>query len=121
MMGLYAREVSTPSTTSLAAFLYSVLPNDTDFTHAVEAGMAGFNIAFIGEPFHYHSVTSTPATLDQASLQHMGGQALDLTRALVQAETLPGQAPDAIFSDVFGLFTLAYPAWAAAPGSSRLA
>lgn len=111
MMGLYAREVSTPSTTSLAAFLYSVLPNDTDFTHAVEAGMGGFNIAFIGEPFHYHSVTSTPATLDQASLQHMGGQALDLTRALVQAETLPGQAPDAIFSDVFGLFTLAYPAW----------
>jgi hypothetical protein len=111
MMGLYARKVSTPSTTSLAAFLYSILPNDTDFTHAVEAGMAGFNIAFIGEPFHYHSVTSTPATLDQASLQHMGGQALDLTRALVEAESLPAPAPDAVFSDVFGLFTLAYPAW----------
>lgn len=112
MMDLYAREVSTPSTTSLAAFLYSILPNDTDFTHAVEAGMAGFNIAFIGEPFHYHSVTSTPATLNQASLQHMGNQALDLTRALVEGEALPGPAPDAIFSDVFGLFTLAYPAWA---------
>lgn len=112
MMDLYAREVSTPSTTSLAAFLYSILPNDTDFTHAVEAGMAGFNIAFIGEPFHYHSVTSTPATLNQASLQHMGNQALDLTRALVAADALPGPAPDAIFSDVFGLFTLGYPAWA---------
>lgn len=111
MMGLYAREVSTPSTTSLAAFLYSILPNDTDFTHAVEAGMAGFNIAFIGEPFHYHSVTSTPATLNQASLQHMGHQALDLTRALVEDDALPAPASDAIFSDVFGLFTLAYPAW----------
>lgn len=111
MMGLYAREVSKPSTTSLAAFLYSILPNDTDFTHAVEAGMAGFNIAFIGEPFHYHSITSTPETLNQASLQHMGGQALDLTRALVEVDALPSQASDAIFSDIFGLFTLAYPAW----------
>lgn len=112
MMDLYARAVSTPSTTSLAAFLYSILPNDTDFTHAVDAGMAGFNIAFIGEPFHYHSVTSTPATLNQASLQHMGNQALDLTRALVEADSLPASAPDAIFSDIFGLFTLAYPGWA---------
>lgn len=112
MMGLYAREVSTPSTTSLAAFLYSILPNDTDFTHAVEAGMAGFNIAFIGEPFHYHSVTSTPATLDQASLQHMGAQTLDLTRALTYDAQLPEARPDAVFSDIFGLFTLAYPAWA---------
>lgn len=112
MMKLYARAVSTPSTTSLAAFLYSILPNDTDFTHAVDAGMAGFNIAFIGEPFHYHSVTSTPATLNQASLQHMGNQALDLSRALVEADSLPAEAPDAIFSDIFGLFTLTYPGWA---------
>ena len=111
LMALYAREVRQPATTSLAALLYSILPNDTDFTHALGAGLTGYNIAFIDEPFHYHAVTSTPETLNPASLQHMGGQALDLSRALVRADPLPQAAPDAVFSDVFGLFTLMYPAW----------
>jgi len=111
MMGLYARAVSRPSTTSLAAFLYSILPNDTDFSHPRDHGIAGFNLAFIDEPFHYHSATATPNALDQGSLQHLGGQALDLTRALLSVETLPAPRPNAVFSDLFGLFTVVYPAW----------
>ncbi|WP_296817666.1 M20/M25/M40 family metallo-hydrolase [Brevundimonas sp.] len=111
MIGLYQRAVRQPTGTSLATYLYSVLPNDTDFSHPRDLGVAGFNLAFIGEPFHYHSPTSTPAELDQGSLQHIGDQALDLTRALVTTGALPGRAPDAVFSDVFGLFTVTYPAW----------
>lgn len=111
MMGLYARAVSEPSTTSLAAFLYSILPNDTDFSHPRDLGIGGFNLAFIDAPFHYHSASSTPNTLDQGSLQHLGSQALDLTRALLSEEALPEPRPNAVFSDVFGLFTLVYPAW----------
>lgn len=111
MMGLYARSVSQPSTTSLAAFLYSILPNDTDFSHPRDQGLPGFNIAFIGEPFYYHSANATPDHLNQGSLQHMGTQALDLTRALLSAQALPEQRPNAVFSDIFGLFTLLYPAW----------
>ncbi|HRH20580.1 MAG TPA: M20/M25/M40 family metallo-hydrolase [Brevundimonas sp.] len=111
MMDLYARAVSEPSSTSLAAFLYSILPNDTDFSHPRDQGLPGFNIAFIGEPFFYHSANSTPDNLDQGSLQHMGSQALDLTRALLTANQLPPPRDNAIFSDVFGQFTVAYPAW----------
>ncbi len=111
MMDLYARNVRKPSTTSLAAFLYSILPNDTDFSHSRDQHIAGFNIAFIGEPFHYHSATATPNALDQGSLQHLGSQALDLTRALLAANDLPEPRPNAVFSDLFGLFTLTYPAW----------
>ena len=112
LMALYAREVRQPATTSLAALLYSILPNDTDFTHALGTGLTGFNIAFIDAPFHYHAVTSTPETLDPGSLQHMGSQALDLSRGLIGADVLPNRAPDTVFSDVFGLFTLVYPTWA---------
>ena len=111
MVALYRDAVSQPAGTSLATYLYSVLPNDTDFSHPRDLGMAGFNIAFIGEPFHYHSPTSTPAELERGSLQHMGGQALDLTRALLAAPALPDRAPDAVFFDIFGLFTVSYPAW----------
>ncbi|MBN8552236.1 MAG: M28 family peptidase [Caulobacterales bacterium] len=111
MIDLYARSVSEPSSTSLAAFLYSILPNDTDFSHPRDQGLPGFNIAFIGEPFFYHSANATPNNLNQGSLQHLGSQALDLTRALLSAETLPPARTNAVFSDIFGLFTLAYPAW----------
>lgn len=112
MMGLYARAVREPSTTSLAAFLYSILPNDTDFSLPRDQDIPGFNIAFIGEPFHYHSATATPANLNEASLQDLGAQALDLTGALLAAEALPGPRPNAVFSDIFGRFTLVYPGWA---------
>lgn len=111
MMGLYARAVRRPSTTSLAAFLYSILPNDTDFSHPRDLGVAGFNIAFIGEPFHYHSATAIPANLNEGSVQDLGNQTLDLTRALLVAEALPEPRPNAVFSDIFGRFTLVYPAW----------
>lgn len=109
---LYARAVGQPSATSLATFLYSVLPNDTDFSHPRDLGVQGFNLAFIGEPYHYHSATSTPAELDRGSLQHLGSQALDLTRALVTTAQLPGAAPDRVFADLFGLATVSYPVWA---------
>lgn len=111
MMGLYAGAVREPSATSLAAFLYSILPNDTDFSLPRDQDIPGFNVAFIGEPFHYHSATATPANLNERSLQHLGAQALDLTGALLAAETLPGPRPNAVFSDIFGLFTVVYPAW----------
>lgn len=59
---LYARTVAHPATSSLAAFLYSVLPNDTDLTEALHrGGYAAWNIAFIGRPALYHSPLATPA------------------------------------------------------------
>lgn len=107
-----ARHVSSPSNSSLAAFVYSVLPNDTDLTPALAGPYTAYNFAFIGRPGLYHSPLATPANLDQGSLQDMGAQVLDLTRALLAAETLPGKAPDAVFFDLFGLITLTYPAGA---------
>lgn len=110
MMALFGRHVAAPVGTSLSVYVYHKLPNDTDYTIARERGIAGFNFAFIGRPGLYHSPLATPEALDQGALQDMGRQALDLTRGLLAAQTLPGQAPDAVFFDAYGLFLISYPA-----------
>lgn len=108
---LYRRAVGAPASTSLAVFMYRVMPNDTDFTHARAAGLPGYNLAFIGRLFHYHAMSSTPERLHRGSLQHMGEQTLDLLRGLSGEAPPPPARPDAVYSDLFGLFVVAYPAW----------
>ena len=106
---LYARAVKQPSTSSLSTFVYNILPNDTDLTPALEGDYVAYNIANIGRAEYYHSPKIDADTLQPSTLQHMGSQGLDLTRALLSAETLPDPKADATFFDVFGLFTVIYP------------
>ena len=109
MMRLFAAAVRHPSATSLSVFIYENLPNSTDYTEAKARGIAEFNFAFIGRSGLYHSPLATPDRLDQGAVQDMGGQVLDLTRALLAAEVLPRRAPNVTFFDVFSLGTLVYP------------
>lgn len=111
LIPVFAQSAVSPISNSLAVFLYETMPNDTDFTVSNAAGIRGLNFAFIGRQFDYHSATSTPANLDQGSVRHMGEQTLAATLALAFAETLPGKAPDAVYSQTFGDHILAYPAW----------
>ncbi|WP_395394766.1 M28 family peptidase [Novosphingobium sp. BL-8A] len=108
---LWALTAPHPAGTSLATFIYSVLPNDTDLTVALPHGYAAWNFAFIGRPGLYHSPMATPANLDQGSLQQMGEQTLGLARAMAKAPELPGKSPDIVFFDVFGLFAVHYAVW----------
>ena len=109
MIDLFARSVRRPIATSLSVFVYNNLPNYTDYTTAKKQGVPGFNFAFIGRPGLYHSPLATPDALDQGSLQDIGRQTLDLSRALLAAPELPAKAPDRVFYDLFGLIFLAYP------------
>ena len=110
-MQVYADAVRRPGASSLAAFIYAVLPNDTDLTPVIKHDYAAYNFAFIGRSGLYHSPMATPDNLDQGSLQDMGGQVLDLTDALLKADKLPQRAADAVFFDLFGIFTVIYPVW----------
>jgi hypothetical protein len=120
LMTLFGRAVDRPSAQSLTVFIYRLMPNSSDFTLARERGLAGANFAFMGGAGLYHSPAATPETLDLGSLQHLGAQALDLTRALARAPRIPPPAPDAVFADGLGLRLVIYPAWAgwAFPGLS---
>ena len=105
------RTAPRPVASSLANFVYARMPNDTDFTVARRAHMAGLNYAFIGHQFDYHSASSTPATLDRGALQDMGGQVLAATRAVALSPSLPALTPDLVYGQIPGGPTLAYPPW----------
>lgn len=108
-MELYATHAEQPAASSLAAFIYSVLPNDTDLTPALKGDYTAYNIAFIGRPGLYHSPLITPDALDQGSLQDMGNQTLELAGAMLKADGMPGKGPDRVFFDWLGVTTVHYP------------
>ncbi len=109
---LFARSVKQPSATSLSTFVYNVLPNDTDLTPALKRDYVAYNLANIGRAEYYHSPKIDADALSQSTVQHMGSQGLDLTRALLSADGFPAKTPDATFFDVFGFFTIIYaPIW----------
>jgi len=81
LTGVYAT-APKPVGTSFAVEVYRLLPNDTDFTPFRERGFAGFNSAYIDGSAVYHAPTDTAAAMDRDSLQHLGANALALTREL---------------------------------------
>lgn len=120
-IALASAAIHHPAGSSLAVYLYNLLPNDTDLTMALPwaraKGVAGYNFAFIGRPALYHSPLATPDRLDQGALQDIGSQVLDLTGALLAQPTLPGPGQDAVFFDLYGLVM---PAWPAVAGWAML-
>lgn len=111
LIDLFARTARNPSSSSLSVLLYEKMPNDTDLTETLKAGIAGLNYAIIGRQFDYHSPTSTPANLERGSLQDMGAQVLAVTAAAAFADRLPDRAANVVYSNLFGDVVIAYPVW----------
>jgi hypothetical protein len=105
---LFRRTETSPDSNAIFPFVYRYLPNDTDFTVARARHIPGFNFAFIGRQFDYHSPTSTVAALDRGSVQHLGESVLAPAVAIAFGEHLPPRRPDAVYSDVLGRFVIAY-------------
>ncbi len=60
-----------PVASSLMYSIYKMLPNDTDLTVFREDGdINGFNFAFIGDHFDYHTAQDTYERLDRETLLH---------------------------------------------------
>ncbi len=107
LVSVYGSAVDRPVATSLAVEVYRILPNNTDFTPFLDAGrFTGLNSAYIDGSGVYHAPQDTPASMDQASLQHEGDNALALTRALGGADLTELSAPaagDASYFPALGL------------------
>lgn len=68
-----------PVANSLAYSIYKMLPNDTDLTVFREDGdIEGFNFAFIGDHFDYHTALDNYDRLDRESLTHQGSYLMPL-------------------------------------------
>ena len=97
LIDLYAGSVATPDTSSLYAEIYRRLPNDTDLTPFLQAGLPCFNFAFIGRVHYYHSPRDLRRNLSAASLQMQGDNLLGVTRALAQTPYPSLQGADAVY------------------------
>jgi hypothetical protein len=102
LLDLYARSLTHYTTSSLYGEIYKYLPNDTDLTPALAAGVAGLNFAFIGDVAQYHTPLDRRENIPPATWQSHGENALEMADALSRAglEQLKGE--DEIYLDVMG-------------------
>jgi hypothetical protein len=97
--------------------VFEALPNDTDFTHFVAAGMRGYDTAISGGSAFYHSPLDNLDHLSLASLQQMGETTLALTRELADLDlaTLADGGDEMVTTLPWGL--LRYPRAAEMPAA----
>lgn len=96
----FAAAAPHPLGSSYSTEVYRRMPNDSDFTRFRQAGVPGFNFAFIHGLDRYHSRLDEAASLDLGSLQHHGSYALALTRRFADRHPadLAGGGPAVYFN-----------------------
>lgn len=109
LIRLWAAHAPHPAGSSLTDAIYKLLPNDTDLSVSLDAGIAGINSAFVGGQFDYHNPTDSAANIDRGSLQHLGEFGLSMTQALAFADRLPERGGDSAYFDLFGQTVAHYP------------
>jgi hypothetical protein len=113
LIDLYAHSVPCFATSSLYGEIYKFLPNDTDLTPFLHAGIPGYNFALVGNEAHYHTALDRRANIDPRSLQQHGDNALELATTLSGADFAGLKSGDAIYLDVLGRWLPRLPvAWA---------
>jgi hypothetical protein len=110
LVDAWAGRVPRPVTTSLAAFIYSLLPNDTDLTVFRHYQVPGLNFAYIDGATRYHTSTDDLAHTSLASLQHQGDNALAAVTALAgTADLAHPPRGDAAFFDLLSVGIVRWP------------
>jgi hypothetical protein len=87
---------------SLYAEIYKYLPNDTDMTPFLAAGITGYNFAFIGNAAQYHTPLDRRENIDPRTLQQHGDNLLGVADALSRADLAGLKSENAIYLDVLG-------------------
>jgi hypothetical protein len=109
----FARAAPFPMATSLMAAIYKLLPNDTDFTPLKDAGLNGFNFAFLETYQNYHTRLDMIENLDPRSVQHLGANVLGVVRHFGNLPLPLTRERDLVYFNWFGTSLLIYPIWLA--------
>ena len=103
------KQANYPYSYSLTSFIYSLLPNDTDFS-VVKKDLAGFNFSVIDNLDYYHTSRDNYENISAGSVQHYGSQIEPivheyLTNSLYKNSSyLKGEADNVFFTaPIFGL------------------
>ncbi|MGD0537782.1 MAG: M20/M25/M40 family metallo-hydrolase [Verrucomicrobiota bacterium] len=103
-----------PVATSFAQDVYHRMPNDTDLSQFLAAGLTGYNFAVIMGLEAYHRPEDNWQNLDRRSLAHYGSYATTLAGRLAQADLDSlRSSQDGIFFPLVRGILVVYPAsWA---------
>lgn len=113
LIDLYAKSEARYATSSLYGEIYKRLPNDTDLTPVLQAGITGYNFALMGHLAHYHTALDRRANIDPVSLQQHGDNTLELADALSRTDVDTLKSGNAVYLDVLGRWLPRMPAsWA---------
>jgi hypothetical protein len=102
LIGIYANGVSHYATSSISGVVYRYMPNDTDLTPALEAGLPGVNFAFVGNVAAYHTPLDRRENLDPRSLQQQGDNVLAMADGLRRAAPGELKSGELIYIDILG-------------------
>ncbi|TVX93815.1 M20/M25/M40 family metallo-hydrolase [Paenibacillus agilis] len=98
----FAQGAPEPVANSFMGDLYRLLPNDTDLTVALHAGIPGLNFAYIAGWSAYHTPKDNLENVDLSTLQHQGENALAMSRQFGNAELEQLRSPDHVYFSLFG-------------------
>jgi hypothetical protein len=98
----FAKAAPYPVATSLSYEIYKLLLNDTDFTKFKEAGLAGFNFAYINGYAYHHTAGDSVENVDERSLQHHGSYTLALTRRFARVGVENSKEGDVVYFNAIG-------------------
>ena len=99
LMAAFRDVAPHPFAQSFAEENFKRMPNDTDFSVSLRAGLPGIDFAFAGERNHYHTPLDSIANLDLGTLQHHGESTLPLLRTLVDAD-LSAATPNEVYTNL---------------------
>jgi hypothetical protein len=91
-----------PRAYSFAGTVYRNMPNNSDLSVFMKAGMQGLNFAFIDRTYDYHTANDNLKNLDLRSLQHHGSYALSLARSFGNGSVPEPAGQDAVYFSLFG-------------------
>lgn len=97
-------------TNSLMFEVHRRTPNSTDFAVLKGRGFTGYNVAFVGGLYYYHTMNDCPELLDPASLQHQGAYAMALARYFGNREEPLRREENAVYFNTIGAHVVSYPA-----------
>jgi len=115
LVQLYAQHVRFSAASSLFAAIYRRLPNDTDLTLFIRAGIPAVNFAIAENVQAYHSPLDRLSMLSSASLQMQGDNLLAMVRALQSTPFAELHGTDALYVSTLGYFLPRMPTAAALP------
>lgn len=97
---------------SLMYDVYSLMPNDTDFTHFKKLDIGGISMAMTEGFVNYHSMTDTPENINKSSLYHFGKIMTQLIDRLGNDDMLGTHDYDMTYFNTIGYHSIQYkPYW----------